>query len=229
MRSILKPVRRLREVVRRRAQADKSPREIFSEVYRSKAWGDHGAFFSGFGSHIRPAIDAYVRALTPLLMGMPNARVTDLGCGDFNIGRHIKPLCNSYIACDVVPELIKYNREKFPDVDFRCIDITVDILPAGDIALVRQVLQHLNNNQISNFLRRLEGYKILIVTEHIPAGAFKPNIDKAAGGGIRMHGVEPSGVDLSEPPFSIDCISSNVLAEVPEERAVLRTTSYRLQ
>src|SRR5450631_2523862 len=108
MKSIPRPLRRLREFIRQRLQARRSVRAVFSEVYRAKAWGDGGDFFSGFGSHIQPAIDAYKRALEPLLADMPNARVTDLGCGDFNIGRHIRPMCGPYIACDVVPELIAH-------------------------------------------------------------------------------------------------------------------------
>src|SRR6185312_7657498 len=181
---MLKPVRTLRDFIRRQIQARRSPQAIFSQVYRSKAWGDQGEFFSGFGSHIQPAVDAYVAALRPLLD--ISKAVVDLGCGDFNIGRHIRPMCGKYIACDVVPELIEYNKLRFPDVEFRCIDITADSLPGADIALVRQVLQHLNNDQIMRFLAKARIYKSLIVTEHVPYGRFKPNLDKATGSGIRI-------------------------------------------
>jgi SAM-dependent methyltransferase len=223
-----KPVRQLKEFIRRRLQAGKSAREVFSEVYRSKAWGDRGNFFSGFGSHIQPAIDAYATALAPLLS--INTSVVDLGCGDFNMGMHIRPLCGYYIACDVVPELIEHNRIRFADlsVDFRCLDITTDPLPGGDVALVRQVLQHLNNDQIARFISKVGAYNILVVTEHVPSGRFKPNVDKATGGGIRVHGVELSGVDLAEPPFSLSHRSSKILAEVPDGKDLIRTTAYFL-
>lgn len=212
-------------------QARKSPQEIFSDIYRNKSWDDYGAtrpFFSGFGSHAQPTVDAYVQALKPVLERFPGARVTDLGCGDFNIGKQIRPLCGPYIACDVVPDLIEHNKREFAglNVDFRCLDITSDELPAGDIAIVRQVLQHLNNSQIERFVKQIDGYKILIVTEHIPSGAFEPNLNKATGSGIRLHGIRPSGVVLHQAPFNLRYQHMMVLADAPDGKDLIRTTAY---
>lgn len=189
-------------------------------------WGGKDKFFSGFGSHIQPAIDAYISALAPLLS--TTTSVVDLGCGDFNIGKNIRPLCGPYIACDVVPDLIAHNKNRFPGVDFRCIDITADPLPAAEVALVRQVLQHLNNDQIARFISKVSVYKTIVVTEHLPSGDFTPNLDKVVGGGIRLHGIEPSGVDLAKPPFSLPHRTSEVLAEVADGNDVIRTTAYFL-
>lgn len=189
------PILQFRDQIIQRRQARKSPREIFSEVYRAKVWGGDGHdFFSGFGSHVQEAVDAYIAALRPVL----------------------------------VPELIERNKVKFADlnVDFRYLDITSDPIPSGDIALVRQVLQHLNNDQILNFLRSLRGYHALVVTEHLPAAVFKSNIDKSTGGGIRVHGLEPSGIILTDAPFNLKYTSMSVLSEVPEGDATLRTTAY---
>jgi SAM-dependent methyltransferase len=224
------PILEFRSYLKRQVQARKSPQEIFSEVYRAKAWdldsSSPNDFFSGFGSHVQPMIDGYVSALTPILAGKPS--VVDLGCGDFNIGKHIRPLCGRYVACDVVPELIQRNKAKFADldVDFRHVDIVADPLPAGDVALIRQVLQHLNNAQISKVVAKLPAYKIIIVTEHIPAGGFTPNLDKATGGGVRLHGRVPSGVVLSEPPFNLPHRKSAILADVADGNDIIRTTAY---
>jgi hypothetical protein len=58
--------------------------------------------------------------------------------------------CGKYTACDVVPALISRNQIEFShlNVDFRCLDITHDDLPGADVAVLRQVLQHLSNAQI---------------------------------------------------------------------------------
>jgi SAM-dependent methyltransferase len=218
--------RRIKSTIKSRLIAGKTPEQIFSSVYKSKAWGDRGEFFSGYGSHAQATVDTYVAALKPILASKPN--VVDLGCGDFNIGKHIRPFCGDYIACDVVPDLIAYNKKAFPQIDFRCLDITVDPLPAADVALVRQVLQHLNNEQIFRFISKIGIYKTVVVTEHLPAGPFRPNLDKIVGAGIRLHGIEPSGVDLAETPFSIHHQGKEILAEMAEGDSLIRVTAYQL-
>jgi hypothetical protein len=50
-------------------------------------------------------------------------------------------------------------------------------LPDGDIVFLRQVLQHLNNSQISRVVQKLYRYKFLVLTEHVPANpAFTPTV-----------------------------------------------------
>lgn len=87
--------------------------------------------------------------------------VVDLGCGDFNIGRQVRNLTNHYIAIDIVPEVINYNRLIYAQplaVDFRVLDMITareDELPEGDIVFIREVLQHLSNNQIARLVKKL--------------------------------------------------------------------------
>lgn len=61
------------------------------------------------------------------------------------------------------------------------MNIVEDDLPRGDVATVRQVLQHLSNTQIGAALPKLARYKHVIVTEHVPRGSFRPNVNKAMG------------------------------------------------
>jgi hypothetical protein len=114
-------------------------------------------------------------------------------------------LCNRYVACDVVPSLIGFNQARYSDlaVEFKVLDLARDELPRGDIAFVRQVLQHLSNEQISGFIARAPHvYKFLVVTEHLPSQTnFKHNVDKLTGPGTRMG--HDSGVVLTSPPFSL--------------------------
>ncbi len=146
------------------------PRELFAAIYRGGLWGrGKDRFYSGEGSHHSRIVDDYVTAISRFIEGLaerPGA--VDLGCGDFNIGRRVQGLCARYVACDVVPELIERNRAAFPEVDFRCLDIVTDPLPAGDVAFIRQVLQHLDNAQIAQVLPKLRQYRWLVVTEHLP-------------------------------------------------------------
>ena len=113
-------------------------------------------------------------------------------------------MTDRYIACDIVPSVVDYNRLHYAseDVDFRILDPVTEVLPAGDVVFVRQVLQHLRNDQIWRFLPKLHRYKWLILTESIPAQhPFVPNHDIETGEFARLD--FNSGVDLTKTPFNL--------------------------
>jgi hypothetical protein len=213
----------------------KSLREVFSNVYETGAWGvaeNPAEFYSGSSSHDPTIVDTYVNAVTAYLESMPSRPdVVDLGCGDFNIGKRIRPACARYIACDVVEPVIQSNRSRFSslDVDFRCVDITSEALPPGDVVFLRQVLDHLDNARIAQVLARLTPYKILILTEYSPAKpGFTPNLDKPIGSALRLWGAKPSAIVVTAPPFGLKTLSARVLCEVKDSGGVIRTTVYEL-
>jgi SAM-dependent methyltransferase len=214
---------------------DLSIAEVFSSVYREGRWerSSDGDLSSGPGSNDPVLVQPYVRALAKFITSLPSQpSVVDLGCGDFNVGRHLRPFCANYVACDVVPFLISRNKEKFADlkVDFRCIDIIEDELPGGDVVFLRQVLQHLNNAQINKIIPKLYQYKFLVLTEHLPTEPdFPRNLDKQPGPEIRLR--VGSGVVLTAPPFSFRAKSESVICttqDLPTHRGLLRTTLYEL-
>jgi SAM-dependent methyltransferase len=220
--------RMIKSAIVARRQSKRSAEEVFSEVYKRKYWGGDDEHFSGYGSHVQSAIDAYKAALSEFAKDHPDSRVVDIGCGDFNMGRHTRHLFGPYIACDVVSHIIERNEKVFSDLDvkFRQLDITMQDPPDGDVALIRQVFQHLSNKQISEALGRLSKFKFLIVTEHLPVGDFVPNADKAQGAGVRAHQRIPSGIVLTEPPFHFVAKSSRILGEIIGESEILRTMLY---
>jgi len=211
--------------------------EIFSAIYRERKWGtkSDSDFSSGSGSHIQSVVSSYVNAVKGFLESLPcPPSVVDLGCGDFNVGKQLRPYCGRYIACDVVPALIQRNKDQFVDmqVDFRCIDIIEDDLPEGDIVFLRQVLQHLNNAQILRVVHKLYRYKFLVLTEHVPTNSdFVPNRDKATGEGIRLR--QGSGVVLTEPPFLLNAKSKSLICTKYQSEdqysGLIETTLYDLR
>ncbi len=215
------------------------PKEAFEKIYADGIWGASGdpndPYFSGSGSHTGETLATYVRALETFLASFPQKPdVVDLGCGDFAVGSRIRPLCGRYIACDVVEPLIERNRSRFAslDVDFRVLDITADPLPQGEVAFLRQVLQHLSNKQILAAIAKLPAaYRYLVLTEHLPAsGAFEPNLDKPVGPQTRIdNGGRPSGVVLTEPPFNFRAVRTSVLCEVTDYLGTIRTTLFELR
>ncbi len=173
------------------------------QVYRDRLWGDNGTeFYSGLGSHHPEVVNPYIKALTKFLRSFAKPiTVCDLGCGDFNIGKELVPYTKKYIAIDIVPELIAYNRKKFnyPNLEFQCLDIAKDNVPWGDCVILRQVLQHLSNAEVEKIVSTLYNFKYVLLTEHIPAGEFVPNKDIVSGQGIRLK--KQSGLELFKAPF----------------------------
>jgi SAM-dependent methyltransferase len=222
------------EKPRSKPSRDLSTRQLFEHIYARQKWGTaahHARFFSGPGSHEPDVVEPYVEAVRAFLRDMaPAPDVVDLGCGDFNIGRQVRDACGTYIACDIVPALITHNRERFAalDVDFRVVDLTDDELPAGEVVFIRQVLQHLSNDQIMQALPRIRrGFRCVVLTEHLPATAqFTPNLDKPTGPDIRL--LQHSGVVLTAPPFNLQVRSERVLCEATQFGGVIRSTAYEL-
>jgi len=235
-RNVPESIRRLVRSFKNRQYNKLSSEQVFTKVYESRAWGDSGdpsrPFFSGSGSHRIEETSTYVQSISEFLSTFDSKPdVADLGCGDFFVGSRIREHCNQYTACDVVPSLIEFNRNQFKElaVDFRALDLTRDELPRADVAFVRQVLQHLSNDQIKSFVRRAPlAYKYLVVTEHVPSKRlFKPNADKPAGPGTRM-GYE-SGVVLTAPPFNLLPKYERQLCRVDSvDTGCLETTLYVL-
>ncbi len=140
-------------------------------------------------------------------LGRP-VTIVDLGCGDFQVGRALAtklPDLN-YVRCDIVPELITHSRTSMrPHESVFGGHIVADPLPAGDVYLVRQVLQHLSNAEIMSSLQRVS-CKILYVAEGHQADRIGPvNPDKVTGADVRFNwrtGRAP-GVELDKPPYGL--------------------------
>lgn len=208
---------------------------IFSRIYSEKVWGqvkqNNHKYCSGTGSHDELIVTSYVNAINNFVnqLGV-DVSVVDLGCGDFNVGSKIRPVFANYIACDIVSSLISFNKIFYHDldVDFRQFDLTRDEIPTADVIIVRQVLQHLSNKDIINFITNVVGKcKYLIVTEHLPAtDNFTSNIDKPAGPNIRL-GIG-SGIVLTDNPFNLVVDDKKELCVIPQYGGKIVTTVYTM-
>ena len=202
------------------------------QVYALKLWGENDSdFYSGDGSHRHDIVEPYINTLTSFLTSFESPLVVcDLGCGDFNVGKQLVQFTEKYVAVDIVSDLIERNKQKFTDdkLEFHCLDIAADDIPSGDCAIVRQVLQHLSNAEITNTLNKLSHFKYVILTEHLPEGHFTPNIDIISGQGIRIK--KQSGLDVLAPPFNFKVKEDSKLVsyDLGEEKGVIVTALYTL-
>jgi SAM-dependent methyltransferase len=180
----------------------RTPKKVFEEIYQKNAWGGSaGELFSGVGSRHRPA-ELYIATVSEFIARHNLKTVLDLGCGDFEIGRRLAAHCHSYIGVDVVPQVIERHSARFANerVRFLCLDITSDELPDADLCLIRQVLQHMSNEQIQRVLSLLRKFPHVLVTEHYPHNVRSYNRNIVHGSGTRVE--EFSAVFLDKPPFN---------------------------
>jgi SAM-dependent methyltransferase len=218
--------------------SNQSLEDVFTQIYGRNLWGGQtGSFHSGSGTHDDAQVQAYIDAVTQLgeTFGFLGAEFVDLGCGDMRVGRHLIPLSGHYIGVDIVAPLIERNTNEFGNasVSFSHLDATRDDLPIGRVCFLRQVLQHLSNDEILRILIKLKQYEFVIVSEHLPneRSSMVPNRDKPHGSGIRLY--NNSGVVLTAPPFDIPEAAIKVVLEAPlevksnEDPGVIQTVLYQ--
>ncbi|MDD7884417.1 class I SAM-dependent methyltransferase [Flavivirga sp. 57AJ16] len=207
-------------------------KDVMTQIYEMKLWGGKAFdFYSGAGSHDSKIITPYLEAIIAFLNAHNKSLVVcDLGCGDFNIGKHLTKYARKYIAVDIVEKLIERNKNLYREdhLEFCSLDLTADELPSGDCAILRQVLQHLSNAEIQKVIKKIAAYKYLILTEHVPLGNFVPNKDLISGQGIRLK--QNSGVNILEAPFHLKIKEEKNLGEhiLENNKGRIVTTLYKM-
>lgn len=195
----------------------RSHSEIFSEIYDNGLWA-HGKesiylekdaiYFSGSGSYNKSSRQ-YIQFITEYIKANHISSITDIGCGDFHIGKQI---CEqnpqiTYNGVDVVPNMIRHHNEKYGSdrISFYCLNTLNDRVPPADLLLIRQVLQHLSNSDIMRLTGNcFPGFQHILVTEHQPKQQYliKENIEKSSGPNTRVGSMTGSGVYLNKAPFT---------------------------
>lgn len=207
-------------------------KEVMNQIYEKNLWGgNENEFYSGEGSHNPEIVEPYLQTLKSFLSSFENPlTVCDLGCGDFNVGQHLVKYTKQYFAIDIVPDLIAHNREKFKadNLEFQCLNIVTDELPKGDCLILRQVLQHLSNQEVQEILNKLKSFNYLILSEHVPTGEFIPNLDIISGQGIRLK--KKSGLDITKKPFNFKFKKEQELLryEFQDGKSAILTVLYEI-
>ncbi len=94
-----------------------------------------------------------------------------MGCGDWQMWpAHMFDCIDKYVGFDVVESVIERNRAAFGSsrVEFHLADATQTSLPQADMLLCKDVLQHLPNVAVHEFLAKaVEKYPIVVVCDDI--------------------------------------------------------------
>ena len=163
--------------------ARKSPKHLFTEIFRGNKWGDRDSL-SGPGSNLVQT--EAVRRVLPLLIREMNCKsLLDVPCGDF-VWMKLVEMDVEYIGGDIVDELVRNNQEQYGSNSHRFInlDLLQDELPRVDLVLCRDCLVHFSYQHIFRALKNIKssGSTYLLTTtfvgrernEDIPTGAWRP-------------------------------------------------------
>lgn len=175
-------------------------RDVFTDIYGRGTWGkgDAGVGTSGTGSTLQATV-VYRAFLQQLMKDHAIRSVVDAGCGDWEFSQAIDWTGIDYRGFDIVESVVVQNRQRHgrPNIQFFVGNIVEDDLPAADLLLSKDVLQHLTNQQVQAFLtRQLARYKHVLLTNGIDAQTLT-----AANTDIAIGGYRP--LDLTRPPFSL--------------------------
>jgi SAM-dependent methyltransferase len=168
----------------------------FNRIYAEGVWGrdSSGKGVSGTGSTLE--ITREYRAYIEDFMKKQGIRsVVDAGCGDWSFSSAMNWRDASYLGVDIASDVIAAVRNKHEKgtIKFQVGDIT-DELPAADLLISKDVLQHLSNDLVHRFIRnnlKKGKYKWAILTND----RGRENRDVAIGG--------YRAIDLAAPPFEV--------------------------
>jgi SAM-dependent methyltransferase len=119
--------------------------------------------------------------------------VVDFGCGDWEFSKVINWDGISYTGFDVIAKLIDRNGIIYGNdhIQFYKADgLDID-LPRADLLICKDVLQHLNNEDVHKFITQIYKYKYCLITNDL--GEENDNIVRG----------QTRGLDLTKPPFNV--------------------------
>lgn len=166
-----------------------SIKDTFTGIYKSNGWGGRESV-SGSGSD-KVETRKIVEGLQELLDKYGIRTIVDAPCGDVNwiFYALIGLPKDAYIGVDIVEELIEANKEKYPGVDFRVLDICSERLPTAHLVLARDILGHLGADDRAAAVKNIkESGAKYVLTTHFP----KATNDKYPDTG----GWEPINADM---------------------------------
>lgn len=140
----------------------------FERHYRMNLWRG-GESRSGPGSSLHET--AAVREALPGLVERLGVRsLLDIPCGDLYWMKELQLDLDSYIGADVVSEIVDENKARFASErrTFVRLDLLTDTLPAADLVLCRDCLDHLSTADARAALENLvrSGSTYLLATTY---------------------------------------------------------------
>lgn len=172
----------------RKQPTRRSCQDIFDHNYATDIWG------IGSGPGSTEAYTVKYRSFLQNYLSKNNIKsVVDIGCGDWQFSKLLDWSGIKYIGCDVSRTIIHENKKKFEGVEFMVLDASEEDIPTADLAIVKDVLQHLSFERVHVILNKLQQFDHVLITQDINGH----NNDCVDG--------DYRALDIALPPFNIKC------------------------
>jgi SAM-dependent methyltransferase len=166
---------------------------VFESIYNKNHW------VTGSGPGSDPARTVEYRAFLERFIEANSIRsIVDIGCGDWQSSRFINFDRIIYHGFDLVPSLIEMNNKRFAaaNIKFDLMPPDKASLPRSDLLLMKDVLQHLPDADIHDYVRSLRSkHRFLLLTNSYAKIDTDRNQDIQSG--------DFRCLDLSSEPYFI--------------------------
>ncbi len=177
--------------------------EKFSYIYKSKYWrGAEGGSLSGGGSN-EQSTSILINELISFIKTNNIKSILDIPCGDWKWMSTVNLGNINYIGCDIVPDLIEANNNKYKNksVNFFVKSLIDDELPDSDFIIIRDLLVHLDDEDIIKCLKNIKkyNYKFIGITNY---PGLEVNKRRILGDYFRL-GDKWRPMNLSKEPYNL--------------------------
>jgi len=173
--------------------------DAFTHIYEKGVWGvnEQGNGYSGSGSTLANT-ERYRTFLSNFLKSKKIRSVVDAGCGDWTFSREIDWGTIKYTGIDVVGPVIERNRAQYAteNIQFLHGNFIAEPLFAADLLICKEVLQHLTNVQVMQFIKKISKFKYCLLINDVNPATLTCKNSKTHTGGYRT-------LDLTKPPFNL--------------------------
>lgn len=169
-------------------------KKLFTDIYLNKKWQDTYGTESGPGSSIEYS-KPYIEYLTSFIELNYINTILDLGCGDFNLMKHLSYKDVKYTGVDIVDYIIESNNKTYGSeyVNFVCESVLeFQYTQSFDLILCKDVFQHFSIYDRIKLIGNLKNYKYCIITNDYNT---ENNIGIVTG--------DYTPIDLIQPPYNL--------------------------
>ena len=169
---------------------------VFTNIYHNKTWGTNrqGEGHSGGGSTLQ-STEQYRKFLQNFLLTHQITSVVDLGCGDWEFSKSMNWTNINYLGIEVVKSLVEKNQTKYGSLTINFVHMSDSSdLPSSDLLIIKDVLQHLSNQDIFTILGQFPKYKYVLITNDIDQKTLTSTNPDIPSGEYRV-------LDLTKHPF----------------------------
>jgi hypothetical protein len=187
---------------------------VFDEIYKTHYWGNG----SGSGSSPEATLP-YREFLGRFLLENRIRSVVDLGCGDWQFSKLIDWSGIEYHGFDAAESVIERNGAAYgsDNVTFSVMK-SYDLIPAADLLIIKDVLQHLSNQEVIRIIQTLiPRFKLTLVTNCVPP--IRTSLHRSSMFNQPIKTGDFRFLDLRRPPF--DCKAELLLEWVINQRSYL--------